>query len=277
MATIERSPEETEPTKPIVEREIVQAAPRFPAAIDSQIFEVFDDTTTTPDVANIQYVRFQNTAPGFTVTNFLSGQEGQHLYVIGNGNIILNGVSEGTLFKINPTEPISQTLFTHLLFKDGVWGEVSVDLAQLIPGTGSIVQNTVDELFILVAGVPQDMDIPVDFNTNLPNRWTSPADGDLQFIGSQSRISITFVSFDLTPNQNNRTFIVDILVNDTAVSTISLSTGAAGDPTLVSISGIINLAQNDIIEARIASTTNTNADVNNFTIQSMDFFLGIIF
>jgi len=267
----------TDPTKPIVARETVAAAPRFPAAIDSQLFEFFDGSSTTPDVANIQYVVFQNTAPGFTVTNFLNGQDGQHLYVMGDGNVILDGVSEGTLFKINPTRSISQVLFTHLLFKDEVWREVSVDLAQLIPGTAAIVQNTTDEFFDLIANVPQLMNIPVDFSTNFPPRWTSPGDGQLEFSGVQDRLAIVFVTFAMTPLNNNRTFTLTVVIGGVPITSITLATDQLGISVLVSISGIVSLTDGNIIEATIEATSNTSAEINNFTIQAMDFFQGIIF
>lgn len=77
-------------------------------------------TTTTPDVQNILY--FTSHASNTNVTNFLHGQGGQTIYILGNGHTT---VVNGTLIKTNTA--VNKNLAANKVYRftyfSGVWYE----------------------------------------------------------------------------------------------------------------------------------------------------------
>lgn len=77
--------------------------------------------STTPDVLNRQY--FLSHASATTVTNFLNGQDGQHLYILGNGNTTLtHGTNIFTTTGANKV--LAANLMYHLVCHDSKWYEI---------------------------------------------------------------------------------------------------------------------------------------------------------
>lgn len=75
-----------------------------------------------PDVSQREYWLSHSAAE--TVTNFLNGQEGQHLYILGNGNTELtHGTSIFTSTGANKT--LAADKMYHFICHDDKWYEVS--------------------------------------------------------------------------------------------------------------------------------------------------------
>jgi hypothetical protein len=95
--------------------------------------------STTPSVLNLLRFKFQNTAP-VTVTNFIGGQEGQHIMVIGDGNTT---ITHGTrIFNTSGANLllIDNRVYSYV-FAQGVWreqgGAPSVSLSALTAARAS--------------------------------------------------------------------------------------------------------------------------------------------
>src|SRR5574337_962534 len=106
------------PVKQILEQQQVEA----PQAqlVQPIIYVLQSKAIATPSVKNIIRIKFVNAAP-FNVTNFLNGQEGQEIQILGDGQttlvhdvtkiILLGGVS----LLLNVNTVIALTLF------GGIW------------------------------------------------------------------------------------------------------------------------------------------------------------
>ena len=63
------------------------AAPAF-AALDKRSFSTIQKAAVTPSVKNCEFWQAQNTG-AVTITNFIDGQPGQRLYILGDGQTTL--------------------------------------------------------------------------------------------------------------------------------------------------------------------------------------------
>lgn len=78
-------------TSPLPERvsnERIIEAPETRLVLDKRMVGKFPVGATTVSVLNVEYWIAQNTG-AVTITNFTNGQEGQHLYIQGDGNTTL--------------------------------------------------------------------------------------------------------------------------------------------------------------------------------------------
>lgn len=102
-----------------IKRERIIEAPTTRAVLDRKLFDTL--TTTTPDILNREYWLSHATAT--TVTNFVNGQDGQHLYILGNGNTTL---THGTNIFLSGgvTRLLVANKICHLVCYDNIWYEV---------------------------------------------------------------------------------------------------------------------------------------------------------
>lgn len=74
-----------------------------------------------PSVLNITRLKFQNAAP-ITVTNFLNGQEGQNIIVLGDGQTSIDATAT-----VIPLFGVGHILDVNMIYKfilfDGIWYE----------------------------------------------------------------------------------------------------------------------------------------------------------
>jgi len=83
--------------------------------------QLIPTNSTTPSVLNLLRFKFQNTVP-ITVTNFIGGQEGQHIMVIGDGNTT---ITHGTqIFNTSGANLllVDNRVYSYL-FAQGAWRE----------------------------------------------------------------------------------------------------------------------------------------------------------
>lgn len=147
-------------------------------------------------------------------------------------------------------------------------------ILQLVVTEGVITQTAATDLFVLVAGVPEPLDMPTTLTTLVSNRWSEPTDGTLRYTGQLfTRLGLIFGFVQIIPNANNRTFVVDLLINDVVQRSIEFQTGTAGLAYPVSISGSIPFPVGDTdIRMQITCTTSLSIDVEAFTISALDMF-----
>lgn len=67
-------------------QEIVIEAPQTPSALDKQFPLKFAEGDATPSVKNLTRFIARATVPGITITNFDDGQDGQRIYILGDGS-----------------------------------------------------------------------------------------------------------------------------------------------------------------------------------------------
>lgn len=79
------------PERTQVERFI--EAPETRYVLEKKMVANVTKSETTPSVKNVEYWRARNTG-AVTVTNFIDGQEGQHLYLVGDGQTTLQHGSD---------------------------------------------------------------------------------------------------------------------------------------------------------------------------------------
>ena len=87
--------------------------------LDTKTYDILNGTT--PNVANLEY--FLSHLSSVTVTNFKNGQEGQHLYILGNGNTtVTHGTNIFTSTSANKL--LLANRMYHFIFHSAKWYEV---------------------------------------------------------------------------------------------------------------------------------------------------------
>lgn len=97
-------------------------APETRLVLDKRMIGHVKTSVTTPSVLNVEYWKAKNTG-AVLVTNFVNGQEGQHLYILGDGNTTLeHGTYIDTLDDLDLLLAAEKTY--HLILLDGKWRQV---------------------------------------------------------------------------------------------------------------------------------------------------------
>lgn len=98
--------------------------PQVHLKLDKKFIGSLKKSSTTPDVENVEDWNAINTAP-VTVTNFLNGQDGQHLYILGDGNTTLQ---HGTkiFLRSGANLLLDSAKLYHLQYRSGKWYQVVV-------------------------------------------------------------------------------------------------------------------------------------------------------
>lgn len=106
-----------------VTREQIAEAPITQLVLEKRFVGKLKIADTTPDVPNVEHWDAQNVG-AVTVTNFLRGQDGQHLYIRGDGQTTLqHGTSIFTNTGANKL--LANNLIYHLVRRAGKWYEVA--------------------------------------------------------------------------------------------------------------------------------------------------------
>lgn len=105
-----------------VTSEKVVEAPQTHLSLDRAFVRRLTKTDTTPSVRNTELCLTQNTG-AVTVTDFLDGAEGQHLYILGDGHTT---VADNTKIFTNTgaNKLLAADLFYHFIRFNGVWVEI---------------------------------------------------------------------------------------------------------------------------------------------------------
>jgi len=110
--------------------EIISEAPATHLVLDKSFVRKLKKSDTTPSVLNTELCIAQNTG-AVTVTDFLEGAEGQHLYILGDG---FTTVADNT--KIFTNTGANKLLATELFYHFIRFGSVWVEIEDLDSGGG---------------------------------------------------------------------------------------------------------------------------------------------
>ena len=103
----------------ITHKQIIES-PQLKLVLDEKEYDTL--ISTTPNVLNREY--WLSHASAITVTDFLKGQEGQHLFILGNGNTTLtHGTNIFTSTGANKV--LAANKMYHLVYHLAKWYEVT--------------------------------------------------------------------------------------------------------------------------------------------------------
>lgn len=105
-----------------VTKEVISETAAVPAVLEKRFVGKIKKLSTTPDVQNIEHWDAQNAGP-VNITNFMNGQDGQHLYLLGDGQTTL---VHGTKIFNNTgaNKLLAANKVYHYVKRSGSWYEV---------------------------------------------------------------------------------------------------------------------------------------------------------